>query len=83
MQFNINNFDHAKKFGRFVVTIEMDGEYSRADVWLRNRSVNLEYVTAGTHTGESDEDKIVDAVWNTSAELAQKMESWAYSTGDY
>ena len=83
MKFNVNNFDHAKKFGRFVVTVEVEGEYSRADVWLKNRSVNLEYVTAGTHSGDPAEDAITDAVWNTSEELAPKMESWAYSTGDY
>ena len=83
MQFNINEFDHAKKFGRFAVTVEIEGEYSRADVWLRNRSVNLEYVTSGMHTGDPDEDEITDAVWNTSEELAQKMEDWAVSTGDY
>ena len=79
MDFDI--YEAYEEFGEFTVTI--DAEYNRADVWLDDHSVNLEYVVAGILNGNPEEDEITEAVWDTSKHLAKRMEDWAYSTDLY
>lgn len=79
MDFDI--FEAYEEFGEFTVTI--DTENNRADVWLDDHSVNLEYVVAGILNGNPEEDEITEAVWDTSKYLAKEMEAWAYSTDLY
>lgn len=56
-------FDDHETFGQFTVTI--DAEYNRADVWLNEIGVNIEYVIADAFTGEPEEDAIVEAIYNS------------------
>ena len=56
-------FDDHETFGQFTVTI--DAECNRADVWLNEIGVNIEYVIADAFTGESEEDAIVEAIYNS------------------
>jgi len=79
MDFDI--YEDYEEFGQFTVTI--DAEENRADVWLDDHCVNLEYVVAGVLNGNPEEDEITEAVWDTSKHLAKRMVDWAHSTDLY
>jgi len=77
-----SDYDAHKKFGPFTVTVEVDGEYSRADVWHNGISVNLGYIESRcAPEGCPDEDAIVHAVFDRG--LNEDMVKWAYSTNLY
>lgn len=78
----LSDYDAHKKFGPFTVTVEADGDCSRADVWRNGISVNLGYIESRcAPEGCPDEDAIVEAVFDRG--LNEDMVKWAYSTNLY
>ena len=78
----LSGYDAHKKFGPFTVTVEVDGDCSRADVWHNGISVNLGCIESRcAPEGCPDEDAIVGAVFDRG--LNEDMVKWAYSTNLY
>jgi hypothetical protein len=76
--------EYSKTFGEFTLVVEAEDDYSRADIYQRNRkgSVNFEAVMTATAASlEDDELAIVKAVKRQGKEFIKSMWHWADSVG--